>query len=1560
MAKKNEQKIKFEADVTGFKKNIKEAEKSITSLNSILKLNKTQLAGNGSSTQLLGQRLDELKQKYQQQTTAIENTEKAYEKAVEYFGENSKEAEGLSKKLVELKTAQQRTANEINEVNKKLIIQSEKFISAGKDITKFGDKLTKLGGKINDAGNKLSVLSAGVGAVVGASIKSSISFESAWTGVTKTVDGTEEQLSELRQGMLDLSREIPSTAEEIANVGEAAGQLGIQTENILDFSKAMIDLGNSTNLSSEDAASQLAKFANITEMSQKDFDKLGSSIVDLGNNFATTEADIVDMAMRLAGAGHQVGMSEGQILGLATALSSVGIEAEMGGSAMSKAMVKMQNAVELGGGKLQDVLKKTGMSLRDLELLSANNSKDFKKLSNSLGLTSTELKNMITAGANLEDFAKISGMSAEQFKKAWKEDATSAISAFIQGLGNTKDKGESAIAMLSEMGITEVRLRDSLLRASNAGDLFNKAIKTGTKAWEKNTALTNEADKRYKTTESQLKKLKNEIRANAIELGDELKPMLVEVIEQAKPLISKTKDLVKWFNNLSGKSKDSAKKIALVTAALGPAVKIGGKMISTTGEMISGYGKLITKVGDLSSKIKIASTTETLATSAQKAQTVATTASTLATETNTGALVAQTTVTTGATVATNLLKVAMIGLPIVGVVAGIATLVGTFKEMNDETAQTNNRLDDYKTSMEEADKAKQDFLNKNLSEIDYYQDLYNELDTIVDKNGKVKDGYEDRAKFIVGTLKDSLGIEIDMTKGVIKKYDSLENKIKDVIKQKRAQTLIEANEEKYNTAREQKNKLEEIYGNILTENKQKEQEKNEALQKMAEYLQIDTEKLQSFIDENGKINNFKLNEYLNSHVELAEKIENNGLKFNSLQSALETTSKGFNESNQTLQEAQTQYDSNRETLANYEKALENMSSKNYDAVLKMYEDSHNYIGKTTEETYNNYQRGIDAQVDYIQRLTENKDKYDQDYIRKQIETSTQVINNLAKEQSQYRQKTQEEQETIKGVWNQGLRDLLKDITGKDILFKKTADGNIQMYVDGIESGKPKTKKKAQNVAEDIVNELNKAKEESKIAGVNIIKGIDEGVNYQKGTAFATIKNFGQTLLAKLKKSLDERSPSKATEEMGVFLLKGLTNGINKEEGSVQKALTKLGTSMLNNVSKNVNSISSVGKSLITNFDTSVTNAIKTSEKNVKKTIDTYFTNLQKENEKQQSKLQKKIDNTKNKTTKKRLQSQLKTLKDQNKEIKSLYNNFGKTAINEFNSAIEASTNGTTDKLKAKLQELADKMQQEIDNVNNKIASMKDKLSGYGDLFTKENKEGQEIVSLTDINKQINALQKYNNNLTKLKGNISDNLMGEITNMSIDDAVMYTDKLLSLSEVDFKAYNDAYNRKINLANEIANNFYADKISEIKNNYTDKIKEEFESTQKEIEKIGSDTIKGFINGMKKNNYTKDIKSLAQDIVKTMKSELKSNSVFKAMGIVYPGHKDGLDYVPYDNYIARLHKGERVLTAQENKEYMNKDISDRVSNSIVVNFYPQKMTDSEMENAFNFVNRKFGRLI
>lgn len=246
--------------------------------------------------------------------------------------------------LAQAETSLQRYQNQINDVNNQLNTNSAK-------IKEYGEKIEKYGKDIENVGKKLSVFSVASTAALTASAKSAIEFESAFAGVEKTVDATDEQLEQLKQGIRDLAKEIPSTTTEIAGVAEVAGQLGIETENILSFSKAMIDLGNSTNLTAQDAASQLAKFANITQMSQKDFDKLGSSLVDLGNHFATTEADIVEMAMRLAGAGKQVGLSEGKILGLATAMSSVGIEAEMGGSAISKAMVKMQNAVELGRRK---------------------------------------------------------------------------------------------------------------------------------------------------------------------------------------------------------------------------------------------------------------------------------------------------------------------------------------------------------------------------------------------------------------------------------------------------------------------------------------------------------------------------------------------------------------------------------------------------------------------------------------------------------------------------------------------------------------------------------------------------------------------------------------------------------------------------------------------------------------------------------------------------------------------------------------------------------------------------------------------------------------------------------------------------------------------------------------------------------------------------------------------------------------------------------------------------------------------------------------------------------
>lgn len=673
----------------------------------------------------------------------------------------NKNTAAIKKKQNELTNAEIKLENYKNKIKD----VENQLNNTGKKIEEFGSKIEKTGGKIEKAGKKLSAFSLATGSALVASAKSAIDFEDAFAGVEKTVDGTEEQMAELKQGIRDLAKEIPSSTTEISAVAEAAGQLGIKTENILDFSKAMIDLGNSTNLSSEDAASSLAKFANIMQMSQKDFNKLGSSIVDLGNHFATTEADIVDMATRLAGAGKQVGLSEGQVLGLATALSSVGIEAEMGGSAISKAMVKMQNAVEQGGSKLDVVLKKTGMTLRELELMSANDSKGFKELSQSIGMTSTEVKQLVTAGTNLEDFSKISGMTTEQFKKAWKEDAAGALSAFIKGLGDAEDKGESAITMLSEMGLTEVRLRDSLLRAANAGNLFNDAIETGTKAWEDNTALTKEANKRYGTLKSQIIKAWNVIKDLAITLGDKLTPTISKSIEKIEKLTERV-------SKLTDEDIEFILGIAKTVVVMGPLLTIIGKVTSTTGGAIKAIGTFSQAIGVMNG-----------------------------------------TVSTTSTAVNGLSKIiGGIANPVGLAVTGISALAGAYIYLKTEADKLPEGL---QRTVEETEKARQahekyrEELDKtastNLAEIQNTENLRNELSKLVDENGKVKDGYEDRVKFILNELNNALGTEYSLTGDVVDQYKKLQDEIDLLILKKKAQIILQNEEGKYTEAIQSQN-----------------------------------------------------------------------------------------------------------------------------------------------------------------------------------------------------------------------------------------------------------------------------------------------------------------------------------------------------------------------------------------------------------------------------------------------------------------------------------------------------------------------------------------------------------------------------------------------------------------------------------------------------------------------------------------------------------------------------------------------------------------------------------
>ena len=235
------------------------------------------------------------------------------------------------------------------------------FNTAREQMQTLADRSQSMSSRFQSAGSMLSSMGSTLSthvtlplaAVGAASLKTAVDFESAFTGVRKTVDATETQYKQLETAIRNMSKEMPQSASQIATVAEAAGQLGIKREDVIDFTKVMVELGDTTNLSSVEAASALAQFANVTGMSMDNVDRLGSTIVALGNNLATTESAVVDMGQRMASVGSQIKMSEAEILSWAGAMSSVGISSEIGGSSFSKFAKDVKLAVDTGSSKLK-------------------------------------------------------------------------------------------------------------------------------------------------------------------------------------------------------------------------------------------------------------------------------------------------------------------------------------------------------------------------------------------------------------------------------------------------------------------------------------------------------------------------------------------------------------------------------------------------------------------------------------------------------------------------------------------------------------------------------------------------------------------------------------------------------------------------------------------------------------------------------------------------------------------------------------------------------------------------------------------------------------------------------------------------------------------------------------------------------------------------------------------------------------------------------------------------------------------------------------------------------
>lgn len=476
----------------------------------------------------------------------IQANEQAMEKLKNSSGDTSKEQKALAEETDKLKkaleeeeaklTAAEKGVNnwqtqlnnaqvDLNNLDAELQ-KNDKYLDEAKDSADgCAHSIDEFGNEVKDSSNAVDALAQALAAAglaktaqeIASALKdcidSSIRFESAMTGVAKTTDLSGRELDDMAGAIKTLTTQIPITATEFAGIAEAAGQLGITKGSLLDFSTVMANLGVATNLTAEEAAVMLAQFANVTNMDQGDFERLGSVVVGLGNNFATDERQIVEMSQRLASAGTIAGLTEPEIMALSTAMASVGIKAEAGGTAMAQTLSKIETAVASG--------------------------------SDSLDL-----------------YAQVAGMSAGEFVNAWKNEPIVALQAFIEGLGRLDEEGESVTQVLEELDLKGIRQTNMLKALGIASGLLADTVDTANTAWAENVALTNEAEKRYATTESKITLYKNSVENLKIAIGDQLTPALGNLAEKGT-------NVVTWAEKMVQENEWLAPAITAVATSMG-------------------------------------------------------------------------------------------------------------------------------------------------------------------------------------------------------------------------------------------------------------------------------------------------------------------------------------------------------------------------------------------------------------------------------------------------------------------------------------------------------------------------------------------------------------------------------------------------------------------------------------------------------------------------------------------------------------------------------------------------------------------------------------------------------------------------------------------------------------------------------------------------------------------------------------------------------------------------------------------------------------------------------
>lgn len=1478
----SETTVKLKADITSLKAQFQAASRQIKVANSEFKATASTMDNWNTKASGLEAKIKQLTTTLDAQKTQLKLLESEYEKTKTIYGENSAAADKVKISINNMEASISNTEKQLNGYKQDLSDcknHSGKFAEQTEESTEAMEENSEAAADLSDGyttmkGVMADLVASGIKACISAlkdlaegAYEAYKEFDEGYDIIVAKTGATNPLLQQLSDSYTAVMSNVITETETAGNaIGEINTKFGLTGDEL------------------EDLSTKFIKFA------------------DLNNTDVVSSIDSVQ-----------------------SACVAWGVEAE-------------------NVGDLLDLLNSTGQQT----------GASVDSLASSLTTNSATLKDM---GLNLDEAVTFMGKL-----EVSGVDSSTVMAALKKALANASKEGKSTKEALSELqaamessdSTAEATVEAMELFGSKAGPAIAEACKSGRLNFndlgEAMTDYQGNVDSTYETTLDGTDKIKLAWQGMKTEVGQTVGNLINDISPEIEELISdlqdELKDILKSVKSYTPEIKDKIKEVIEFAK--------------------NGINFLITNFDVIKQTIKVIGTILVATFVASK---LASFVSMIGTMISTFAALKA--ATEAAETAQLLLNAAQMATPIGLVTAGVAALASALilVAANSKSYQSNietltdweqteiDKVYELKSAYEEVEKSRQDSIDGINEEYDYYELLAEELDSYTNQSGEVNKCYQERADFIVNTLNEALGTEIEMVDGVIQNYRDEKTALEELIETKRAQAVLSASEESYTTAiQNQKSALEAYTTSIGIYN----QNKAELAELEKEYNTISKTSAEEWATQQGLA------------VSSATAVEMWSEELQNLEDKMNGTKGAIVESKTAYLNAEQQYIDYQTTIKNYEglssaiisgdtakikEALQNLENDFITAETGTRETLEQQV-TDMETNYENLkaavesgskivtQEMVDEAAAMVKAAKDELDKLPAEAEKSANNSMDKYASTLGSEQNKSKVKT-----NVASTRDAGANEFDQSEN-----FEKSGQNNLQGYINGMSSMKTQSDAQAYLTGSSAVNSLDSGQESNSPSkatyrsGENFSQGFINGMNSKSNSIWTTAWNLAKQALNALKSGQQEGSPSKLTFQSGKYFTQGYINGITSLQKNLQNTVkslvgvavkeamnvknydfsgagsgvaSKLADQLASKTTYMINKINYKNNKKAAEFDTEIARLEKkqttqvaklekqkaSDEAKIKKEKDTAVKNLERlktmaETDAEKKRIEKEITKQKtyydklvtnsgaayDKLIQKEKNKYSKLIETQNK-YKTAYQDASSEFLAEFSTAVAEYSDKAQAMINETIEGIGDKFQSQYDDLIQKQDTLVDKLKTAGDLYSVS---GAGVMRISDLKEQTKQITDYTNQLNQIKSKVSNELFEQIASYDMKEGSAFMKQLLAMSASDLEAYNKAYTEKMQAAEKAGETIYSSDIKKVGEEYKKELNKALNDLPKQLETLGQDTMKGFVDGLTKNTdyMSSQIKTFIESMLDTFKTDLKISSPSKVMEAL--GDYTGIGFV------------------------------------------------------------------